>query len=122
MNGLEDADQGFVAVERRRATGTIGVIVAIAVGLILGMHPLGSSDLYDDGPRFTHHVGYFWVTIHFVGAILLLAVPAVIAASSATLVTPAAHALGGRDLSVGRRCHPRRAPSGGYRHDDVSRL
>ena len=100
MNGLEDADQGFVAIERRRATGTIGVIVAIAVGLILGVHPLGSSDLYDDGPRFTHHVGYFWVTIHFVGAILLLAVPAVIAASSATLVTPAAHALGRIATSV----------------------
>jgi hypothetical protein len=103
MNEVLDDPGRLVAVERRRAMGTIGVVVAIAVGLILGVHPLGSSDLYDDGPQFTHHVGYFWVAIHFIGGVLLLAVPAVIAASNDSLVNPLAHAFGriATSISIG---------------------
>jgi hypothetical protein len=77
------------ATERRRVIGTVGLVVAVAIALVLGIHPLGSSKLYDDGVRFTHHVGPFWVVIHYVGAILFLAVPTVIGAWSDTVVTPA---------------------------------
>ena len=69
------SDTGHTAMRRRQVVGTLGVVVAIAVGLILGVHPLGSTELYDDGAQFTEHVGPFWVVIHFVGGILLLAVP-----------------------------------------------
>ena len=75
--------------ERRRITGTVGLVIAIAVALILGVHPLGSTDLYDDGVRFTNHVSPFWVAIHVVGALLLLGVPTVVAAWGETVATPA---------------------------------
>jgi hypothetical protein len=100
MDGLEVRAYEQFAVDRRRATGTTGVVVAVVVGLILGGHPLGNTDLYNDGPRFTHHVGYFWVTIHFLGAILLLAVPAVVGAVSETMLRPAAQVLGRIATSV----------------------
>ena len=83
MSDVFDIDDG--GVQRRRATGTLGVVVTVAVAVILGVHPLGSTDLYDDGPRFVEHVGAFWVVIHFVGAILLLAVPVVLAGWVRTL-------------------------------------
>ena len=53
------------------------------------MHPLGSTEPYDDGVTFVDHVGAFWAVIHFVGAILFLAIPTVIGAWSETLATPA---------------------------------
>ena len=87
MNGVGDSDHQ--ATQRRRLIGTMGVVVAVAIGLILGVHPLGSTELYDDGVRFVDHVGAFWVVIHFVGAILFLAIPTVIGAWSETLATPA---------------------------------
>jgi hypothetical protein len=76
-------------MRRRYVVGTLGVVDAIAVAVILGVHPLGSTDLYDDGARFTDHVGLFWVAIHVVGAVLLLVVPTVIGAWSETLETAA---------------------------------
>jgi hypothetical protein len=100
MNGLDMSTPELVAFERRRVSGTIGVVVAVAGGLILGVHPLGSSALYDDGPRFAHHVDYFWVTIHFVGAILFLAMPAVFAAAGGTRAAPAAHVFGRMATSI----------------------
>ena len=88
------SDTGHTAMRRRQVVGTLGVVVAIAVGLILGVHPLGSTELYDDGAQFTEHVGPFWVVIHFVGGILLLAVPTVIGAWSETLATPGGRVFG----------------------------
>jgi hypothetical protein len=88
MNGVHDSHDA--ATQRRQLIGTMGV--AVAIGLILGVHPLGSTELYDDGVRFVDHVGAFWVVIHFVGAILFLAIPTVIGAWSETLATPAGRA------------------------------
>ena len=52
--GTED-----VAREHQRVIGTLGVVVAVAIAVILGVHPWGSTDLYDDGTRFVDHVGAF---------------------------------------------------------------
>ena len=90
MNGVHDSHDA--ATQRRQLIGTMGVVVAVAIGLILGVHPLGSTELDDDGVRFVDHVGAFWVVIHFVGAILFLAIPTVIGAWSETLATPAGRA------------------------------
>ena len=83
------------AVEQRQhVTGTLGVVVTVAVAVILGVHPFGSSGLYDDGPRFVEHVGALWVVIHFAGAMLLLAVPVVIGAWAETLGTAVGQVFG----------------------------
>jgi hypothetical protein len=100
MGSLEAGTPEQLVDDRRRVTGTTGVVVAVAVGVLLGGHPLGSTDLYNDGPRFTHHVGYFWVTIHFLGALLLLAVPAVVSAASDAMLRPAAQVFGRIATSV----------------------
>ncbi len=82
-------DEG--APERLRVIGTLGVVVAVSIAVILCIHPWGSTELYDDGTRFVDHVGAFWVSIHFVGALLFLAVPVVIGGWATTLETPAGH-------------------------------
>jgi hypothetical protein len=79
-SGVDDA-----VVQRQHVTGTLGVAVTVAVAVILGVHPFGSTGLYDDGPRFVEHVGALWVVIHFAGAVLLLAVPVVVASWAETL-------------------------------------
>ena len=98
MSDVFDIDDG--AVQRRRATGTLGVVVTVAVAVILGVHPLGSTDLYDDGPRFVEHVGAFWVVIHFVGALLLLAIPVVLAGWVKTLGTASSQVFGRLTVTV----------------------
>ena len=62
--------------ERRqeiRLAGQIGFWSVIALAVLLGVHPLGTTDLYDDGQQFLEHVNAFWVTIHFVAAFLFIA-------------------------------------------------
>ena len=66
---IEDA-----AMQRQHVTGTLRVVVTLAVAIILGFHPFGSTDLYDDGARFVEHVGALWVVIHLAGAVLFLAI------------------------------------------------
>jgi hypothetical protein len=87
--GLEDTP-----MQRQRVTGTLGVVVTLAVAVILGVHPFGSTGLYDDGPRFVDHVGPLWIVVHLAGAILLLAVPVVIAGWAETLGAAAGHVFG----------------------------
>ena len=73
---------GDAVMRRQQVTGTLGVVVTVAVAVILGVHPFGSTGLYDDGPRFVEHVGALWVVIHFAGAMLLVAVPIAAAVAS----------------------------------------
>jgi hypothetical protein len=80
-----------VVAARLRVVGTLGVVVAVAIAVILGVHPWGSTGLYDDGTRFVDHVGGFWVAIHFVGAMLFLAVPVVLAAWAERFASPTGH-------------------------------
>ncbi len=54
-----------------RATGTVGLACAIGVAVILGIHPFGSTELYDDGQKFLEHVSPFWIVIHLVATPLL---------------------------------------------------
>jgi len=84
------ADSSTV-LDRQRVAGTLGLVVAISIAVVLGVHPLGSTDLYDDGARFADHVGPFWVTIHFIGALLLLAIPVVIGAWADAFSAAASH-------------------------------
>ena len=76
---MSDADGEDAVMERQHVTGTLGVAVTVAVAVILGVHPFGSIGLNDDGPRFVEHVGPLWVVIHLAGAVLLLAIPVVVA-------------------------------------------
>jgi hypothetical protein len=80
--------------QRQHVAGTLGLVVTIAVAVILGVHPFGSTELYDDGSRFVDHVGPFWVAIHVAGAVLLLAIPVVLAAWVETLQTAAGQVFG----------------------------
>ena len=81
-------------LDRQRVVGTLGLVVAISIAVVLGVHPLGSTELYDDGVRFTDHVGPFWVSIHFVGGLLLLAIPVIIGAWADTFTAAAPHVFG----------------------------
>jgi hypothetical protein len=40
------------ARQRQHVIGTFGVVIAVSVAVILGVHPWGSTDLYDDGAEF----------------------------------------------------------------------
>jgi hypothetical protein len=87
-------------MQRQRVTGTLGVVVTVAVAVILGVHPFGSTDLYDDGERFVAHVGALWVVIHVVGAVLFLAIPVVIGAWAQTLRAAASQVFGRLTVTV----------------------
>ena len=88
------------ALQRQFVVGTIGIVTAVGLALILGGHPFGSTDLYDDGERFVNHVGPFWVAIHFVGALLFLAVPTIVGAWGETLRSAAGRVIGRLAVTV----------------------
>lgn len=92
-NGLL-TETGDEAAEASRLTGTVGLVCVLGVAAILGVHPLGTTDLYDDGGRFVDHVGGFWIAIHLVGVLLLFAVPLVIDRWAGGLRTTSARILG----------------------------
>lgn len=77
-----------------RAAGTIGLVCAIGVAVILGIHPFGTTELYDDGQRFLDHVSWFWITIHLVATPLLLGFAVVIWRWTTTLQNPVARLIG----------------------------
>ena len=79
-NTIEDRAAKGVAstAETDRAVGTIGLTGAGLVAVILGVHPFGTTELYDDGAAFLDHVGPFWVAIHLAAAVSVLSfVPAI---------------------------------------------
>jgi hypothetical protein len=82
------------ARQRQHVIGTFGVVIAVSVAVILGVHPWGSTDLYDDGAEFVDHVGPFWLVIHFVGTVLFFGMPTLIGAWADTLRTPAGQVFG----------------------------
>ncbi|MDH3298990.1 MAG: hypothetical protein OES24_00615 [Acidimicrobiia bacterium] len=46
--------------------------------VILGIHPFGSTELYDDGAQYLEHVSAFWIVIHLAATPLLFGFPLVI--------------------------------------------
>jgi hypothetical protein len=82
------------ASAERRVAGTVGVALAVGLAVILGIHPPSDTALYDDGVEYVEHVSGYWVTIHLVAALLLVAVPAVVVAWGGTLRKPAARVFG----------------------------
>lgn len=80
--------------EGDRAVGTIGLVSAVGVAVILGVHPFGTTDMYDDGQQFLEHVGWFWIAIHFLAAPLLFGFAPVVWRLAAGLTVPAARMVG----------------------------
>lgn len=68
--------------------GKVGFAAVVLVVVVLGIHPLGTTSLYDDGEAFLDHVGSFWIVLHVVGTIGLLFFPVIIDRWSRGLVTP----------------------------------
>jgi len=77
-----------------RFVGRIGFVVVIIAVVALGVHPPGSTDLYDDGQRFLEHIGFLWVAIHLVAALALMVLPLVIDVWARNLANPRAVLLG----------------------------
>jgi hypothetical protein len=88
------------AMDRQRLVGTLGVVIAVSVAVILGAHPFGDTELYDDGSKFVDHVGWFWVVIHVVGAVLFLGIPTVMSTWADTLQAPVAQVFGRMAASI----------------------
>ena len=74
--------------------GRIGWIATLALGVILAVHPLGTTSLYADGAAFLDHVGPFWIAIHLIAGLLLLAWPLVLWTWASTLSDPGSRLLG----------------------------
>lgn len=53
--------------------GQVGFWSVVVLAVLLGVHPPGSSELYNDGQQFVEHVNAFWVTIHFLGTLTFIA-------------------------------------------------
>ena len=79
----------------RRAVGTLAMAIAVAIAIILGIHPSGSTDLYDDSARFIEHISVFWMVIYLLAAVALAGLPVVVATWANTLDSPSAR-VGGR--------------------------
>ncbi len=77
-----------------RFAGQIGFWAVITLAVLLGVHPLGTTELYDDGQQFLEHVNWFWVTIHFIGAFLFIALLVVFWAWARNLAPGRARVLG----------------------------
>lgn len=77
-----------------RAVGTIGLVCAVGVAVILGVHPFGTTEVYDDGQQFLEHVGWFWIVLHFVATPLLIGFAPVIWRLASGLTAPAARMVG----------------------------
>lgn len=84
-----------------RVAGNIGFWAVIALLVILGIHPFGTTELYDDGQRFLEHVNAFWVAIHFLAALAFLAFPVTIAVWARHLETARARVIGQLGLYIG---------------------
>lgn len=59
--------------EEIRSAGNLGLWIIVALTTVLLIHPFGTTELYADGHQFLDHVDALWVTIHFVAAVLFLA-------------------------------------------------
>ncbi|MDJ0961168.1 MAG: hypothetical protein QNJ88_10940 [Acidimicrobiia bacterium] len=75
-------------------TGRLGLWAVLILVVVLAIHPLGSTSLYDDPVQFLEHVTSYWVVIHMAAAIGLLAFPLIVDTWSKHLATPEARVLG----------------------------
>ena len=76
-----------------RAVGTIGLGCAVGVAVILGIHPFGTTELYDDGQKFLEHVSPFWITIHLLATPLLFGFALVLWRTARGMTNPMSTAL-----------------------------
>lgn len=76
------------------AVGNIGLVCAVGVAVILGIHPFGSTELYDDGAQYLEHVSAFWIVIHLAATPLLFGFPLVIWRWGSGLADATGRALG----------------------------
>lgn len=86
-----------LTVDRRRDTevaGRVGVVAVLLLAVVLAIHPIGSTSLYDDGEAFLDHVDTFWIVLHVVGAIGLMFFPVIIDQWSRGLETAEARLAG----------------------------
>lgn len=63
------------ADDATRLAGTIGFYGAIAIAIILAIHPFGTTDLYGDGPEFLDHVNAYWMVLHLAATLVLFTLP-----------------------------------------------
>ena len=87
--------------EEIQLAGNIGFWSVLALAVILGIHPFGTTDLYDDGQQFLEHVNAFWVTIHFLGAVAFLSFLVPVATWARNLVNARSRVIGKWALYVG---------------------
>lgn len=69
------ASDRAAADDTTRLAGTIGFWGAIAIAIVLIIHPFGTSDLYDDGFEFLDHVNAYWMIIHLAAAVIFFTLP-----------------------------------------------
>lgn len=88
--------------------GRLGLFFVAGLAIVLIVHPFGTTDLYDDGFGFLDHVNWFWMVLHFLGAVLFLGWPPVINAwanglerTSARLIGQWAHTISIAGIGVG---------------------
>lgn len=87
--------------EEIRLAGNIGFWSVLALAVLLGIHPFGTTDLYDDGQQFLEHVNAFWVTIHFLGALAFVSFIAPVATWARNLVDARSRLIGQWALYTG---------------------
>ena len=82
------------ADDTSRLAGTIGFYGAIAIAIVLAIHPFGSTDLYGDAYEFLDHVNAYWMVIHLVAAVILFTLPPLLGSWSETLDSARARLIG----------------------------
>lgn len=80
--------------ESLRIAGNIGLMATLVLVVVLVVHPFGRTELYDDGVRFSDHIGGFWIVIHVVAVLALIASPLVIGIWARALGTVGARIVG----------------------------
>lgn len=81
--------------EAARLAGTVGFYGAIAIAIVLAIHPFGTTDLYGDGFEFLDHVNAFWMIIHLLAAAVLFTLPPLLGSWKDTLRPAPARFVGG---------------------------
>ena len=83
-----------------REIGTVGLVSGILLVVVNLLHPVGNTELYGDGVKFVAKMDTFWVILHLVIAVTLLAVPMVVRGWVSTLSTERARLWGDFSLTL----------------------
>lgn len=81
--------------ETVRLAGTVGFYGAIAITILLVVHPFGTTDLYGTGSDFLGHVNAYWMIIHLLAAATLFTLPPVLGCWKDTMRSAPARFVGG---------------------------